>query len=385
MKNNIHSQKMQENKTVIILRTESFKHDVRVPKIKNSLEKSGYIVKIINWDRDYSEKNSVEDNQIQMYLQAPKGPKILLYLPFWWLFVIYYLFKQKWDIIHVVNYDSIIPALIVAKIRKKPVIYEILDILEFHMEMPFSARKLCLFIDKIFMKASKGVIVVDDMQIVGLGGIPNPNIVTIYDSPPVTFYPNPTNNVKNDGTFLIFIAGVLYKDRKLNLDKLFEAVKQIDNVKIIIAGDGDLIEDIIKWSICYPEKIEYIGKIPYSDVLNWGSKVNLFIVLRDTINLANKFTCGSTIFNSMICGKPLLVNKGSSTSEIVSKEKIGFVVDANNIDEIKNAISELKNNSSLYHQFSVNAHNAYKFKYGWEIMENRLINFYDALINLKKM
>jgi glycosyltransferase involved in cell wall biosynthesis len=75
----------------------------------------------------------------------------------------------------------------------------------------------------------------------------------------------------------------------------------------------------------------------------------------------------------MMCGRPILVNKGTSTAKKVLEENCGLVVDANNIEEIREAIIKLRDNPELCRELGANGRRAYEERYSWEIMEQRLI------------
>jgi glycosyltransferase involved in cell wall biosynthesis len=82
----------------------------------------------------------------------------------------------------------------------------------------------------------------------------------------------------------------------------------------------------------------------------------------------------------MMCGTPILVNKGTSTANKVYEENCGLVVDANNIEEIREAIIKLKDSPELRRELGANARRAYDQKYAWKIMERRLLALYRELI-----
>ena len=82
----------------------------------------------------------------------------------------------------------------------------------------------------------------------------------------------------------------------------------------------------------------------------------------------------------MICGKPLIVNKDSSTARIVKEVNCGIVIDGENIEEIRNAIIKLKNNPELCNTLGNNGRIAYENKYSWEIMSKNLLNLYEKII-----
>jgi glycosyltransferase involved in cell wall biosynthesis len=370
----------KKKETIVIISTNSIGYDIRVPKLISTLNKK-YNVILINWNR-YGVKRDhkilTDHKWIQFNVKVRNSFELACLFPFWIFFVVMFLLIMDWDCVHSINYQSQIPALIVGKLKKKLIVFELLDLIELSSFLPKNMRKLFLRFDKLLMKYSDAIIVVDEMQIIGLNGIPNKNVQVIYDSVPVELLQKDQRDSTNKN-FTLFYAGVLLRDRQLNLSNLFQAIKDLTDVNVIIAGNGDLIQEVKMWEKAYPSKIKYIGKIDYSEVIKNGVMSDLFFVLRDSSILSNKYTCGSTIFNAMICGKPLLANKDSSTANIVLNEKCGIVIDAQNLTEIREAIINLKKNPELCKILGKNAKNAYEKKYSWNCMEEKLLQFYNKL------
>ena len=294
------------------------------------------------------------------------------------------LMTREWDSVYSINYQSQIPALVMGKLKKKLIVFELLDLIELSEFLPNSIRNTFLRFDKMLMKHSDAVIAVDEMQITGLEGIPNDNVQVIYDSVPVALLPENQRDPAQK-KFTLFYAGVLIRNRRLNLSNLFQAVSRICRMYMLS------LPAMAIWSrkygsgkSPYPDKITFIGKISYSEVIRNGVMSDLFFVLRDSTILSNKYTCGSTIFNAMICGKPLLANKDSSTARIVSKEHCGIIVDANNITDIRKAIISLKDNPELCKILGENAKKAYERTYSWDRMEEKLLRFYDTMFSLRE-
>ncbi len=239
-----------ENKRkVILIKSNPLNRETRIPKEIKTLTDGGYLVTFLGWDRNHGvvEKYLKETENYQsilLKLKAPFGRKILFLVPIWWCFVFFHLMQTRWDIAHVINFDSIVPAVIAGKFKRKPVVYDIPDVYEDMMRFPDTLRSLILQLDKLFMRLSSGVILVDDAQIMGFQGIPNPNTIIVYDSPPEMVL-KPYIDKKSQ--FEIFYAGQLNKSRHLNLDKLVNAVNESQGMKIIIGGCGDVVEEIKDW------------------------------------------------------------------------------------------------------------------------------------------
>lgn len=371
-------------KRVIVVKTNLPEQDVRMPKEVRTLIRGGYAVTLLCWDRDGKatggEERRAEDNyqEIRLRLRAPYGIRILPFLPIWWCFASFWLIVTRWDVAHAVNLDSAIPSLIVGKLKRKPVIYDMANIYVDQMLLPILIRNAFIKLDKLFMRLASGIIICDEGQIEEVGGIPNSRVTVVYDSPPDILNEINIAHPKKE-KFTLFYGGVLFKARRLNLDKAFAAIKDIEGTQIVIAGFGDSVEEIQEWVRQMPNKIQFVGKISHEEVLTRGASADLLFALRDPLVPASKYICGSKLLEAMICGRPILVSKGTSTASKVHEENCGLVVDSNNVEEIKKAIVSLKDNPELLSQLGSNARRAYEQRYNWQVMEQRLIALYQEI------
>jgi glycosyltransferase involved in cell wall biosynthesis len=373
-----------DRKRVVLIGTSTLAQNTRASKEVKALLENGYMVTFLGWNRG-AKAPTVEEvegterlTEIQLRLKAPLGTKIVLFYPFWWCFVFFSLILRKWDIAHAINLDSIPPTVIAGKLKRKPAIYEIVDGYEDALLLPKLIRDACIKVDKLFMWLANAIVIVDEMQIEAFNGIPNSKVVVVYDSPADVSVDIGIAHQRNS-TFTLFYGGILSSRRALNLDKFFAGIKSIEDIRVVIAGWGDLVEEIKGWSRQMPDTIQFIGAIGHTEVLRRAAEADLLFVLRSPIPLANKYICGSKLLEAMVCGKPILVNKGTSTARKVSEENCGLVIDVNNIEEIREAIIKLRDNPALCQELGANARKAYEQKYAWHIMEQRLLNLYDEL------
>lgn len=373
---------MKKNK-VILIHSNALALNVRgFKEIEANNEE--YQFTFLGWNRNKEPLENFkkpENSTISLLnIKAPYGKLYLIVMILWWIYVFLWLLIRKWDMVHVINLDSAFPAILAAKLKGKKSIYEILDTYEDSLVLPYSIRNFLVKFDKLLISCFDAVILVDEEQIDELDGIPNNNLQIIYDSPPDI--PQNMEISKNDKEFSIFYAGALHKDRKLNLNKILRVLRELDDVKIIMAGygDKDCIAEIKKFENEMPDKITFIGKISYDEVIRYSLEADMLFQLRDSSVKINKYICGSTMFNSMAVGTPIIVNKGTSTANKVENSNSGLLVDVNNQDEIKMAILKLKNDEELRIKLGINARKAYENKYSWNIMEKRLKTLYKDLL-----
>jgi len=349
--------------------------DPRLIKEVGSIIKAGHRVNVFCMCEKYEQETSDRVNIHNLKLKGRNNFTSLLFWPIWWTYEFYSLLHVQADIFHVLNYNSILPAIIAGKIRKIPVIYEIMDTTYDALKLPDGIRNLIMFFDKIFMKNSDAIILVDECQIQQFRGIPNNNVNIIYDSAH-DFKDSEIINAKAGSTFILLYIGVLYKIRQLNLDKLCNAIKDIDGVKFIIAGYGDLVDDIKQWEHTANGKVEYIGQIEYSEALRLSLNADCLVVLRSSNLNTNKYICGSKLWESMMCSKPILVNEGTSTAVKVLNENCGLVVDAHDLSRLKEKIIMMRDNPDLCRRLGENGRRAYEKRYSWDTMEKRLLDVY---------
>lgn len=374
-------------KKILIIKDSLPNEDPRVIKEANILRNSGYDVTLMGWciEREFREKKYDSNyRRIIFDFNRPTGLLVILYLPLWWCYVFLKLILEDWAIAHVINIQSIIPVLIAGKLKNKPIIYEIEDVYEDGgLNIPLFLRNILKYIDKIFMKISTAVILIDEKQSEEFSGIPNRNKYIIYDSPRDTYKEIDRFGESND-IFTIFNDAMLFKRRQLMLDKLFAAINNIPGVKLVISGSGDQADEIKLWCDQNLQKFEFLGYISYEEVIQRSLHANLLLGIRNPKNLSFRYNCGSKLLKAMMCGKPCLVNIGTSAANIVAKENCGLVVNANNSDEIKNAIIKLKEDPELCKKLGANGRNAYEQRYSWQIMEQRLLALYQELVGLGK-
>ena len=143
-------------KRAIVIRANLLDREVRATKIIKTLTNSGYLVTLMSWDRGIKTHRSEQleagdfQKEIRLNFKAPWGNKVLFFLPIWWGFIFFRLMVTKWDIAHAIQIISLPPAVIAGKLKRKPVIYDMLDTYEDTVLLPKVVRNTCVKIDKLF-------------------------------------------------------------------------------------------------------------------------------------------------------------------------------------------------------------------------------------------
>lgn len=354
--------------------------DPRLIKEVDSLSTRGLEIDLILWNRGFlfSQNNNsfnlISFNHGKNYFDTLY---VMLYLPFWWIFTIYWLFKRDQDIIHVANFDNYLFALIVAKIKRKKIIYEIIDFYGETIVFPIFPNLLGSIIKSMdrFLKNYADMIIIADKSRLKQIGKTKIQVLVINNSPKDMFKEKLKDKKKN---FTVFYGGQVSNQR--GIDQIILAVKDIPNVNLIVMGycsSDEYKNKLIKISNDIKNVKLHLESVPHKEILDQTLKSDLLIAMYDPKVPNNKYASPNKLFEAMMCGKPLIVNNKTSMVDIINEENCGIAVDYGDIKSIRSAIITLMSNRKLYDELGKNGRNAYETKYSWDIMEKKLFEVYD--------
>lgn len=357
--------------------------DPAVNKMAKCLSQGGYEVQLLVWDR----QSTVEADQSAGYsvhrctINAPyDSPLAIMYLPLWWTYEFYYLVKSDCDVIHACDIDTIIPAILAKFVRQVRLCYTIYDFYAdcLTVRTPRIIRNAVAFLEKFLIRFTDVLILVDESRYAQIEGAKFNKIAYIYNTPP-DYGPIQQNRGSSDpSTFVLFYAGLLHSDR--GLIYVIEALMVLEGMELIIAGTGPEKEQISKFLERSEGKMQYIGLLSYNEVIKKSLMADALFAFYDPSNPNNRYASPNKLFESMMCGKPIITNDGTSMAEIVRQENCGIVVPYGDVNAIKSAILTLKSDTALCKRLGENGRKAYEAKYSWMIMGKRLLEFYDNFV-----
>lgn len=153
-------------------------------------------------------------------------------------------------------------------------------------------------------------------------------------------------NTQTDSLTFTFIT-VCYLMHKKGIDILLKAFSQAfentDNVKLIIAGDGEEKSNLISLaeSLNLQDKVNFIGGVDRKTVSKLMQKSNCFV-------LPSRFeTFGVVYIEALAVGLPVIATNTDAIANIVDNDN-GIVVKKEDIDGLSNALIEIRKNYEKY-------------------------------------
>lgn len=366
----------QRNQIIVFVRSNPVAPDPRVEKEAKSLA-TKYRIKIIARDRtgefsSYEKRDYAEISRIKIL--GPKNSLLLTLSMFlWWAAVFIKLLFIKVDIIHACDFDTAVPAILAAKLRRKKFVYDIFDFYVDEFHFPDLIYRLLKGIDIKIINAADLVILVDEARERQIDPAKPKKLIFVYNSPEIDTKQLKTPKLKEN---YLFYAGGLAADRMLKEILDYAVNKKID---FEIAGWGPLVPYVRDLARKH-KNIKFLGMIPYDQVLLKSQDTRAIIAYYDPAVPNHKFASPNKLFEAMGLGKPLITNKGTVAAELVEKEQIGITTNYGDVSEFAKALSMIKDDQ-FYNEISARARNLYEKKYSWAVMAKRL---QEAYANLSK-
>jgi len=369
-------------KNIIMLR--SHYPDTRLEKEAEALVRAGHSVTLLVWDRGRAgttQRSCPYRIKALKLKVSPDSLKVCIYLPIWGLYLIFQLLTENWDAVHAADFDTFAPALVAAKVVKKPIIYDIFDYYADMIRFPIFpkiSRAFFARVDHFLMRFADVIILPDDSRKKQIGLSRSKKVVTIINAPSDIFNKKNTILEPVSEDFSMFYGGNISDDR--GIDVICRAVGTLPNVKLVIKGPcPETYADKLK-NICQntPNIRLFLKWALHEEIIGEASNADTLFAFYDPAIPNNKYASPNKLFEAMMCTKPIIVNDGTSMTQIVKEEDCGLVVPYGDIDAIKRAILMLKNDPVLCQRLGKNSRKAYETKYNWGIMEERLLEVYDG-------
>lgn len=360
----------------ILILCDHYSISPRVKKIRNSLIKlaPGIDVKVFAWNRnnrdigeDYVftyDQNIGYGNKLHKLLNMGKFTKSAKV----------FVDNFKPDYIHAIDIEMLISSKIISKESK--IVYEVYDIKFFQNKIINWMREKIEFL--IINKYVEAMVLaspyfgiyykknnIRNIKTIVMNNKPERELDTSIKSDYMDNY----KNLLSDKIVIGFIGTVRYQDILTNL---IDASARLDNLVILIAGDGpssNYIKDYIKEN-SLEAKVIMTGRYNIKDLECIYGNCDYIWAAYPNRDLNVKYAISNKFFESMVYGKKMIVSEKTMLGNHVKEKKLGFTVDPYDVEKISNLLGDLEK-----HRVDDNNLIVEKSLY-WEDEELRLKNIY---------
>ncbi|MEA1972114.1 MAG: glycosyltransferase family 4 protein [Candidatus Cloacimonadota bacterium] len=217
-------------------------------------------------------------------------------------------------------------------------------------------------------------------------GIPARKIINIPNTPSRSTFDK--ENIDKDilekysHQFVIFYVGGVTELRGLSLviKSLHKISKQIRNIKLVIAGDGNFLQELKKLSLKenVQDFVEFLGYVSHQKIPTYIKASDVCIFTPPSFNDEINRTIATKIYQYLIMGKPIIVSNVTMMKNFVEENRLGFAVNGSDTSEFEKAVSKIYNNPKLVETIAENAKKINQ-NYYWEDTSKILIEYYNKL------
>ena len=231
------------------------------------------------------------------------------------------------------------------------------------------------------MRFADGIIIADESRTEQIKRNLSNTVIAVTNSPKRELCDEVSLPKKKLEAFTLFVGGGVSLDR--GVDTLIAAVQHLDNVELVIkgyCGSATFAERLREMCAGVTNVSLDIGGVPHEAIIAQTLVADLVVALYDPRIPNNRYASPNKLFEAMMCAKPVFVSEDTSMATIVRNENCGLVVPFGDVAGIREAIINLKSNSSLWATLSENGRRAYDTKYDWQLMESRLVGLYCRIL-----
>ena len=346
-----------------------------------TLLKNGHNVKIIAWDRTNKRPKNENIDGIEVQNVGVKCSygdlaHLLVKIFSYYSQVFRMVLKEKFDVMHCHDIQTIPIGLFIGKLLGKKVIYDVHD---FYFDSESLLNNMLKAIDSFFASKADFITVPSDyfskyyMRI-------NNNVSVIFNVPEKDLFV-PIKTSPQESAFTISYFGSVRWDKQL-VD-MIKVTSELDGVEVFIGGGGIKMKEIKKIAKKY-RHVKVEGYVPYNNLVKRYWQSDCIYVVYPPTNQAIKYSVPMKIFEAMACGIPVIANSEGYTGTFVKGNNVGRCIDEGDLQQIRKAIISLRDDPSLREKLGENGRKLIEEVYNWENMEKRLLEVYgESFIQFK--
>jgi glycosyltransferase involved in cell wall biosynthesis len=373
---------MIEMKKILVLVSNDLATDQRVYRICDSIQKSNFTVEL--WGR--SRKNSMDlplwawkSRRFNLIFET--GPLFYFSLTFTFFFRLLF---SKFDVIYANDLDTLLPAYLVSKLRRKVLIY---DTHEYFTGVPELVKRPRI---RAIWKSIESYIFPKLKYIFTV----NKSIADLYASEykveplvmrniplaeDVQLISNRLDLGLPENKYLIILQG-----NGINIDRgaeeAVEMMKYLDDCALIIVGSGDVIpilENTVKQEKLQ-DKVLFFSRRPYKELVQFTLNCDLGLSLDKPTNINYQLSLPNKLFDYIRAEIPVLASNLVEVSNVVNKFEVGEIALNCDPNYLALKVKTLKNNKPQKDIYKSNCKKA-KFLLTWENESKALLNLLTQL------
>lgn len=370
---------------VLILRSNPVHSEPRVDKIAASLAAAGYPVRVLGWDFQghhpaVEERSGYTLERIRLPVVFGRGLANVGHELRWQRRLLSWLRRERgsFDILHACDFDTVLPALAVARLHDKRLIYDIFD---FYADMlrltPAPVVNLLRAADLWAINRADGLILADDARWQQISGANPRRTAVIYNAPEDLLAGLPAAEDTPAGELRLAYIGLLQRER--NLFELLEVLRRHPDWHLDLGGSGPEELSLVEVARSLPN-VAWHGRLPYRQAMELNARADVLLAAFDPAIPNHRYSSSNKLFEAMMLSKAIVVARQTNMDRLVETHQCGLVIDYGQAGALETALVRLAQEPDFRRQCGQHGRRAFEQLYNWPLMQARLLGFYQEIL-----
>ncbi len=372
-------------KKVILSVTNDLFSDQRVDKVCNTLFGMGFEVSLVG--RRYNDSPKIAKRPyktFRLHLIFRTGP--LFYAEFNTRLFLWLLFHH-FDIYVANDLDTLLPNLLVSKIKRKKLVYDaheyFLGILEIQ-DRPKVKKAWSIIEHFCFSKLDKVITVSQSIadlyhhqygkEVKVVRNIPILRNEIMMDKASI----RKELGLPIDKPIIIYQGNAIHRDR--GGEEIVEAAPYIDNGIILIVGQGDVVPDLQKrvQDMGWEKRVLFTGRVTPELLRKLTAAADIGVTFDKNVSPNHYYSLPNKLFEYIHAGIPIIASNLPERKRIIEEYQVGIVLEDLSPEWVGKVINDMLQGSAKMEQYRENCRNA-ALKLNWQEEEKVLREIYGEI------
>lgn len=376
----------------------SLRTDARVRREANTLVQEGFIVTVVDVEQEHVTLLKEDIDGIHTRHLIKPGWFVRAHMPWRLLksaeklfFCTLALLKVRADIYHAHDVNALLPCYIVAKLRRKPLIFDAHEMPLYELDnlRRSLGRKILWSVLSFLLAGCAGIITVSSpiaQEMYKRYGAAN--VTIIRNIPPYQLVSKKNHLHRclelHPGTRIALYQGNLQEDR--GLDRLVYAARFLDRENVIVLMGKAVGETLARLELLIAEegvadRVKILPAVPYEELLDWTSSADVgLIIFAPDFSVNIQMCLPNKLFEYLMAGLPVLATPLSAVSEILRTYQVGQSVSSLCPEQIAADLNALLADQNTMARLRANALQAVHEDLRWEMERQQLIGLYQSTL-----
>ena len=361
-----------KNRKIIFTVINDLSYDQRMIRICKSLAKNGYEVLLVGRKLSQSQplqKQPFQQKRFNCFFQKGK----FFYLEYNFRLLLF-LFFENFDAVCAIDLDTILPAFYASKWRNKKMIY---DAHEFFTEVPEVVRRprvkrIWEWVAQKTIPTCKYCYTVGSSLAEVFEGKYGRHFEVIRNVPELE---NISKIESKNNLPIILYQGALNEGR--GLEEMLEAMTEINDAHLWLAGEGDLSDFLRKKTIDLQikGKVKFLGYLLPHDLKKVTPQATIGINFLHNTSLNYYYSLANKTFDYALANVPAIHMAFPEYEHLMEEYEVGILIKDLKKETIVKAVIKLLHEKDFYKKLKENCENASQ-NWNWQKEERKLLDFY---------